>query len=145
MLLKSGCDANMSRADGSTALHVAAGQGHVGVVRLLLTDGADPLLTNVAGETPLHVAAGCSSLQVVQLLLEHVHIKSGGQAAAAFVNARNAIGETSLHAVSDQESHLRDRAASGQSKGPGRPDRDIAQALLQAGGDVSLGTYEVTF
>lgn len=136
MLLKSGCDANISRGDGSRPLHVAASQGHSGVVRLLLADGADPLLVNQSGETPLQVACGTShsgTLSVVQLLLDHVRANSGS--AATYVNTRNAVGESALHAASNQ-------ARSTSTKG-GHPDRDIAQLLLQAGADVSLDTYQV--
>jgi len=46
MLLKSGADVNITRADGMTPLQIAADQGLVSVVQLLLADGADPLLQN---------------------------------------------------------------------------------------------------
>ena len=46
MLLKSGADVNITRADGVTPLHVAAQQGYTAVVQLLLADGADPWLQN---------------------------------------------------------------------------------------------------
>lgn len=136
MLLKSGCDANISRGDGVRPLHVAASQGHSGVVRLLLADGADPLLANHSGETPLQVACAASShgTLVVQLLLDHVKANSGS--AATYVNTRNCIGETALHAASNH-------TTTGATKGS-YPDRDIAQLLLQAGGDVSLDTYQVS-
>ena len=134
MLLKSGCDVNMRRADGATPLMVAADKGHFGVVRLLLVDGADAQLTNDAGETALQIAcrvanhSAGNSLKVVQLLLEHVRTKNGSS--ASYVNTRNAIGETALHAASSQP-----------QKDP--TDHDIAQALVQAGGDVSYDTFEV--
>jgi ankyrin repeat protein len=137
MLLKSGCDANINRADGVRPLHVAASEGHFGVVRLLLADGADPLLVNINGETPLQVACATShpgTLSVVQLLLEHVQTGSGS--AATYVNTQNSIGETSLHAASNQP------RVTTTAKGK-YPDRDIAQSLLQDGGDVSLDTYQV--
>lgn len=138
MLLKSGCDANMARADGGSPLHVAANASHAGVVRLLLADGADPTLMNRDGETPLQVACSTShtgTLAVVQLLLDHVQSKCGS--AADYVNSRNVNGETALHAASNQESRAKD------AKIDEHLDRDIAQILLQAGGDVSLDTNQV--
>lgn len=106
--------------------------------------------TNVLGETALHIAASAQasagSLQVIQLLLENIQTnKSLNQ--AAYVNARNALGETSLHVVSSQ---LNATEIGGRTSGRLRStpatykmDREIVQTLLQAGGDVSLGTYEV--
>ena len=134
MLLKSGCDVNMRRADGATPLMVAADKGHFGVVRLLLVDGADAQLTNDAGETALQISCKHSaggSLKVVQLLLDHVRTKNGS--AASYVNTRNAVGETALHAASSQS----------KSAKKDTTDHDIAQALVQAGGDVSYDTFEV--
>lgn len=135
MLLKSGCDANMSRADGGSPLHVAAGVAHAAVVRLLLADGAEPTLADQSGETPLQVACATSlpgTLAVVHLLLDHVRNKCGST--AGYVNARNVRGETSLHAASNQH----------QPPNVATHDRDIAQILLQAGADVSLDTNEVS-
>lgn len=43
-LIASGVDVNAPAANGSTALHWAAGAGNVGMVRLLLDCGADPYL-----------------------------------------------------------------------------------------------------
>lgn len=134
MLLKSGCDANISRADGGSPLHVAASAGYPGVVRLLLADGADPTMTNRHGETPLQVACATSrpgTLAVVQLLLEHVRTRRGS--AADYVNTRNVSGETSLHAASNQDPTANQHV-----------DRDVAQILLDAGGDVSLDTTQVS-
>ena len=41
LLLKNGADVNSRTASNSTALHVAAGEGHAEVVGLLLDGGAD--------------------------------------------------------------------------------------------------------
>jgi ankyrin repeat protein len=43
--------------DGSTALYVAAQQGHVDVVRALIKAGADVNRTKEGAVAPLHIAA----------------------------------------------------------------------------------------
>ena len=53
---------------GETALHAAARNGHLDVVRLLLDSGAQKNVTSKAGATALHVAAQKGHSQVVQLL-----------------------------------------------------------------------------
>jgi len=41
MLLKSGADPNITMENGETPLHVAARNGRLRIIRLLLQDGAD--------------------------------------------------------------------------------------------------------
>lgn len=92
---------------GDTALHQAAGCGHVGILELLLSNGADMTATDRDGNTSLHMAsmmftsmvsepwgwiernvrASDTLLKGAQLLLEH----------GADVNAVNLRGETALH------------------------------------------------
>ena len=54
---------------GSTALHKAACNGHLEVVRLLIDSGSKHVANN-NGNTPLHWASGASHVDVVKLLLE---------------------------------------------------------------------------
>jgi ankyrin repeat protein len=60
VLIQTGADVN-AREDaraGDTALHVAARNGDVGMVEMLLEAGADPSLTGWMALTPAHVAEG---------------------------------------------------------------------------------------
>ena len=43
MLLKSGAAPNLATDDGETPVHVAAKNGNIGTLILLLNDGGDPL------------------------------------------------------------------------------------------------------
>lgn len=57
------------REKESTALHLAADEGNVECVNLLLAKGADAKIKNHRGVTPLHLAARTSSLECVESLL----------------------------------------------------------------------------
>eukprot|EP00756_Hemistasia_phaeocysticola_P024346 Hpha_TRINITY_DN15946_c1_g2::TRINITY_DN15946_c1_g2_i1::g.73101::m.73101 len=57
LLLDAGADVNASDGNQYTAIHHAAGMGHVGVVALLLDRGADPNSLTSYHVTPLHRAA----------------------------------------------------------------------------------------
>jgi ankyrin len=56
---------------GATALHLAAANGHAGVVELLLCRGAKVDALNRGGGTPLHLALFRKRLGVAELLLSH--------------------------------------------------------------------------
>ena len=56
--------------DGWTPLHLAAGNGHLEVVKLLLEKSADVTVANNGGWTPLNSAASNGHNEMVKLLLE---------------------------------------------------------------------------
>lgn len=69
-LLDRGADPNESGDEhGTTALTIAAYQGHVEAVRLLLDRGAEVDLPNEFGSRPLFVAATNAKVRVISMLL----------------------------------------------------------------------------
>lgn len=78
------------REKESTALHLAADEGNVDCINLLLAKGADAKLKNHRGFTALHLAARTSSLECVESLL------SNGNANP---NAEDFDKRTPLHAA----------------------------------------------
>jgi predicted LPLAT superfamily acyltransferase len=55
VLLEAGANANAVSARGDTALHIAAHDGRLEVLRELVAGGADPSLRNAAGQTALEL------------------------------------------------------------------------------------------
>src|SRR2546427_150721 len=68
LLLGNGVNVNQSRADGKSALTLAAENGHEQVVKLLLDMGAYIEQLNLDGERALTAAAANGHEQVVKLL-----------------------------------------------------------------------------
>ena len=111
MLLEAGADKDAATMHGVTvtALHIAAREGHLEVVRLLLQAGADKDASNGDGLTALHFAARPGHSEVVRLLLE-----AGADKDAATTHG---VTVTALH-IAAQEGHL-----------------EVVRLLLEAGAD----------
>eukprot|EP00977_Amphora_coffeiformis_P009842 scaffold2257_cov169-Amphora_coffeaeformis.AAC.20 len=71
----------------NTPLHMAAANGHVDLVELLLRFGADPSCKNEKGNTPLHWASSNAQQAVVNVLLKNDRVD---------VLERNAFGRSAL-------------------------------------------------
>ena len=67
--MEAGADLNLANNNGLTALMLAAGHGHVEVVRVLLEAGADVNLASNNGSTASMLAAGQGHVEVVRLLV----------------------------------------------------------------------------
>ena len=92
-LLQAPQDPNTCRDDGESALYIAANEGHVECVKLLLEAMADVHhMQATNGETAVHSAAFHSHLEVVRLLLE----------AGADKDAARPDGATALHFAGEQ-------------------------------------------
>lgn len=61
---------NHADAQGRTALHMAAANGHTAIAVTLLAAGADACAVNEGGNTPLHWAALNGHVAIAEALLE---------------------------------------------------------------------------
>ena len=111
-LLDAGADVNAPRADGVTALLLAAHWDDIGTVEVLLAGGADPNAADDHGVTPLMRASENASVAVARALL----------AAGANPNATQTSGLTALMIAG------------------GTGNRDVVRALLTSGADVNAVT-----
>ena len=71
MLLNRGANANVSLANGTTALMVAAAVGNSSIVQMLLSHRALLNVRNKEGSSALLAAAGAGNSDVAMLLIKH--------------------------------------------------------------------------
>ena len=80
-------DPNLVFDSGQTALHFAAGQGQIGLLRLLVALGANVNAVDQPGNTPLHRAVENGDLEAAGFLLDQ----------GADINAKDFNSNTTLH------------------------------------------------
>ncbi|XP_075067758.1 uncharacterized protein LOC142158058 [Mixophyes fleayi] len=97
ILLKSGADVNMDRANGETALHVAAQYGNVKMITALINEGGEVAWQSKARENALHTAVRHCHLPIVKLILNYLANEKSQAHAVSCVNQPNQEGETPLH------------------------------------------------
>ena len=126
LLSRSLIDINQ-RSEGWTPLMISAGEGHSGVVRILLDKGANVSIVSEKGSTALHLAARNGHSEVTTLLVKagsdmkaqtpssghtplllaaqngHVGVMKALVKAGADLEAHTSQGHTSLHLAAEQE------------------------------------------
>ena len=90
-----GPDINAPDCAGRTALHRAAGGGHMDLARTIILGGANVNAKTEEGQTPLFAAALNGRARVVQLLLDH----------GADIDSSDSIGITPLF-IASQQGHV---------------------------------------
>lgn len=76
LLVAPGVDLNSQDHFGDTPLHIAAVNGSIDAVRVILTHSPDVMLTNSLGETPLDAAAKQGHQEIVRKISDVALIKS---------------------------------------------------------------------
>lgn len=112
--LKGGIDINTCNQNGLNALHLAAKEGHVGLVQELLGRGSSVDSATKKGNTALHIASLAGQAEVVKVL-----VKEG-----ANINAQSQNGFTPLY-MAAQENHI-----------------DVVKYLLENGANQSTATED---
>jgi len=85
------CEVDAKDNENNTALHYAARQAQVDIVKILLNYTTQPHAANIYGDTALHFACYSGGLQVAKSLVE--------QAGTDSVAAENIYSETPLHSA----------------------------------------------
>ncbi|XP_077349985.1 uncharacterized protein LOC143998115 [Lithobates pipiens] len=128
ILLKSGADVNMERANGETAMHVAAQYGNIKMISALIEEGGEVTWQSKTQENALHTAVRHCHLPIVELILDYLSNEKSEAEALCCVNQPNQEGETPLHlaaALAKDSVHFEEE------------DVKIVRLLLEHGADIS--------
>ncbi|KAM3399398.1 hypothetical protein ACQJBY_004663 [Aegilops geniculata] len=137
-LLGRGADPSVASNMGATALHHAAGIGHIEIMKILLGKGVDVESESESG-TPLVWAAGHGQQDAVKLLLEH-NAKPDTETADGITSLLSAVAAGSLPCL---EVLILAGANPNVTAGGATPlhiaadsgNLEMIKCLLQAGGD----------
>ncbi|XP_072269322.1 uncharacterized protein [Pyxicephalus adspersus] len=131
ILLKSGADVNMERANGETAMHVAAQYGNIKMISALIDEGGEVTWQSKAQENALHTAIRHCHLPIAERILSYLSNEKSEDDALCCLNQPNQDGETPLHlaaALAKDSIHFEEE------------DVKIVRLLLEHGADISYTT-----
>ena len=140
-LVSKGADVNVKGNRGNTPLIFAAGNGYLEIVKFLVSKGADVNVRGWMGQTPLYYAVKGGYFEIVKYLISkgadvdaaallcavdegYLPIVKYLVSEGANVNARDHIGETPLHYVTEKR-HV------------SKNDLEIVEYLVSHGADVN--------
>ena len=115
--LKSSVSPNAVDSYGRNGIHMAAGNGHAQIVKLLVDAGADAAAENAEGSTPLHWACLNGHVDIVEFLLDK----------GAKLSACNKAGRTPFdEAISRDQQKVLDYLESRKDKEDGEGKEQLA-------------------
>ncbi|KAK3736343.1 hypothetical protein QZH41_020795, partial [Actinostola sp. cb2023] len=98
ILIRSGANPDTkNKKNGERALHVAARNGNLAVVELLLKEDVEVARRSSNGETPLHQACANGQYEISKLIVDKLFRDKSYAFARLVVNIPNDRGETALH------------------------------------------------
>ena len=150
--LKGGADVNAAQGDGLTALHLAAQEGNLEIVKVLIVAKANvEAKSRIGAYTPLHLAAGAGQTLVVRALLaagaSPSEVTSTTGVTPLHLAAKALNGEAAVQALLEKGAPVNAREiSSGQTaltfaSAAGRAA--AVKVLLQHGADPSISTEGV--
>lgn len=134
LLIKSGAEVNALQLDQETPLQLAGRCGFQDTVASLLEDGATVDLQNSLGENVMHLCVKESHSTIVKQIITMLTEKKNKELVEKLINQPNKLGETCVHYAAINNA---------KKKHHENEDKDIIRLLVQNGGDISLGTFEV--